>query len=171
MSVLAILLCSFAGFERAAAQPAAPAATLPDTANLDGVYLALGPVASAVYAPEGDTWDGGFGGELMLVRVQERAALGALGIAAGGVRFAQAGNGRLWADVFVGNERWLGIALGVSAGVTAEVGDVQAPRLGWQATVWGFAGVIPYVRIGSVEKSGAFVDAGIKITLPAVHWR
>jgi len=170
--VSAILLCALLPFESASAQPA-PSRTepLPRIADLDGVYVALGPVAAAVYSPDDDDWDGGFGGELMVVRVREHDLLGALGLAAGGVRFAEAGNGRLWADALVGTRTLWGLGLGLSGGLAVEVGDLQLPRFGWQATLWAYAGVMPYVRVGAVEKSGAFVDAGIKITLPALRWR
>lgn len=169
--LLAIILRGLASFDSAAAQPAPArddaAAT---TASLDGLYLALGPVAAAVYAADDEVWDGGFGGELMVVRVRERAWLGAYGLAVGGERFVEAGNGRLWGDFLVATKRLLGVAVGVSAGLAVEVGDLQAPRFGWQTTIWSFAGVIPYVRVGSVEKSGTFVDAGLKIALPALRW-
>lgn len=168
---VAILLWGLAGLERAAAaQTEAPRADpLPAVANLDGLYLALGPVASAVHSDDG--WDGGFGGELMLVRVREQSPLAGLGIAAGGVRFAEAGNGRLWGDALIATKKLFGVGIGVSGGLAVEVGDLQAPRFGWQATLWGFAGVLPYIRVGAVEQSGTFVDAGIKLALPAIRWR
>jgi hypothetical protein len=166
------LLCTTLGAERSArAEPVADAtpAPLPSAANLDGVYLALGPVASAVRGEDG--WDGGFGGEALVVRVREQDALAAIGLGLGGIRFAQINKGRIWADAVAGTEKLFGVGLGVSLGVTAEVGELQAPRWGWQVTAWAFTGVVPYVRVGQVEQSGSFVDAGIKITLPALRWR
>lgn len=168
--VSVILLCALAVLERGAHAQAKPSRSdpLPSTADLDGTLFALGPVAAAVYA--GEAWDGGFGGEVMLVRIREGRPLAALGIAAGGIRFAEAGNGRLWVDVLVGTKKLFGVGLGVSGGLAVEVGDLQRPRFGWQATLWGYAGVLPYVRVGDVEDSGFFMDAGVKITLPAIRW-
>ena len=169
--VLAILLCTLAGLESLAHAQATPSRSepLPSTADLDGTIFALGPVAAAVYADE--SWDGGFGGEVLLVRVREGEPVAALGIAAGGIRFAQAGNGRLWADLLVGTQHLLGVGIGLSGGLAVEVGDLQRPKFGWQATLTGYAGVLPYLRLGDVEGSGFFVDAGIKIVLPAIRWR
>ena len=97
-------------------------------------------------------------------------AASALGIALGGIRFAEAGNGRLWGDVLVGTKMLFGVGIGVSGGVAIEVGDLQRPKLGWQATLSAYAGVLPYLRVGDVEDSGFFVDAGVKIALPAIRW-
>ena len=157
--------------EQAAAKPApSPQNPLPEVANLDGLYLTLGPVAAAVYTHGEHDWDGGFGGELMLLRVRENNVLSAIGLAAGGVHFAEAGNGRLWGDVVLANKTALGLGVGISGGLAVEVGDLQKPRFGWQATLWVYAGVIPYIRLGSLEQTGTFVDVGLKITLPALRW-
>jgi hypothetical protein len=133
-------------------------------ADLDGVYLTLGPTGGAVYTQEG--WDSGFGGEISLVRVREQDVLGALGLGLGGIRFTTEDQGRIWADVQLGSRRPLGLGAGVSAGVTAEIDAVISPRWGAQATLWVFLGVIPYVRVGTVQRSGLYVDLGVKIALP-----
>ena len=170
-----ILLCASGAWERRAAadetleQQPADVDPMPTVQDLDGVYFLLGPVASAVYSS--DDWDGGIGGEVLLVRVQERRTIAGYGLGAGAIRLVEGDKGRLWADAMVGTKRLFDVGLGLSAGVTAEVGDTQAARLGWQATVWGYAGVIPYLRVGQVRTSGTFVDAGIKIALPAFRWR
>jgi hypothetical protein len=94
---------------------------LPSSADLDGTIFSLGPVAAAVYADE--AWDGGFGGEVMLVRVREGSTLAALGVAAGGIRFAEAGNGRLWGDVLVGTKKLFGVGIGPGSGGRGRCGD------------------------------------------------
>jgi hypothetical protein len=142
---------------------------LPSTANLDGFYLGLGPVLAAAY--QGQTWDGAFGGELVAARVHEAAPVAAIGLAFGAVRLTGSPVGRLWADVLVASKRPLGIALGLSGGISLRVGEVEPTRAGWQATVWAFAGVVPYVRAGKTGEDGGFFDAGVKIVLPAVRWR
>lgn len=137
-------------------------------ADLDGVYLSLGPVGSALRI-EG-AWDGAFGGEVSLSRVREHQALSALGLSLGGAAYSQREGGLLWGDLFAATLTPLGAAVGLSAGFTAEVHPVRPPRLGAQATLWVFAGVIPYARIGRVETAGTFVDVGVKIALPAIRF-
>jgi hypothetical protein len=146
----------------------ASADELQSTADLDGVYIALGPVASLVRVES--EWDGAFGGELMLVRVTENHPIGALGLAFGGVAFAEREGGRLWADALVATNKTFGISTGLSLGPTVEVHEVTPPRWGGQATLWVYAGVIPYVRVGAVADAGTFVDIGIKISLPALRF-
>ncbi|MCG8420256.1 MAG: hypothetical protein MJE77_20180 [Proteobacteria bacterium] len=164
-----------AGQQSAHAQETAPASAEVDSGDLDGFYIALGPVASAVC--EGGAWDGGFGGEISLVRVRERGLLTALGVGLGAVRFARAarddtlggGIGRAWADVQLGISCWPGPACGIGAGLAAEIDSITPPRWGAQATFWIFMGVIPFIRIGTVQKDGAYIDFGIKVALPAVR--
>jgi hypothetical protein len=196
--MLAILLWAGAGPGTAAAQPAgttdaatdgepappvgtpdgepAPPVGTPDgepallpvrVTSLDGTYLALGPVASFVRTD--GKWDGGFGGEISLVRVREREPLSALGIAAGVLRLAADDRGRVWSELMVGT-RLAGIHAGLGAGVGVEIDSVRAPRWGGHATVWIFAGVVPYARVGVVEEGGLFAEIGLKIALPVVDW-
>ena len=146
----------------------------PFSADLDGLYLALGPVASAIRA--GDAWDGSFGGELLLVRVRERSAVTGLGWAVGASRHARGpdrglgrGTGRVWTDLLIGTRSIGGLVTGLGAGLVAEVDPVDAPRWGGQASVWLFAGVIPFIRLGAVQKNGTYIDFGIKVALPAVR--
>jgi hypothetical protein len=159
---MAATLCWCCAVSPPAAADDAP--RLRSIADLDGVYLSLGPTGGAVHTQEG--WDSSFGGEISLVRVRERDALGALGLGLGGIRFTATDRGRLWADVQLGSRRPLGLGAGLSAGVTTEIDAVIPPRWGAQATLWMFLGVIPYVRVGTVQQSGLFVDLGVKIALP-----
>lgn len=159
--VIAATLCGLAVVSSAAADPAPRLRT---AADLDGVYFTLGPTGGAVYSRAG--WDSGFGGEISVVRLRERELVGALGLGLGGIHFATADRGRVWADLQLGSRRLLGLGAGVSAGASAEIDAVIPPRWGAQATVWVFLGVIPYVRLGAVQKSGVYVDLGVKIALP-----
>jgi hypothetical protein len=149
---------------------AGPAAAdkLRPTSDLDGNYVEIGPLGTLVHVA--DEWDGGFGGEIAVLRVREHAPLSAIGLGLGAMRFAKADNGRLWADVMVANRPLLGTLVGVSGGVALEIDDVVPPRWGAQGTLWIFAGIVPYLRIGSIQKTGIFIDLGIKVALPAFRW-
>jgi hypothetical protein len=163
------LLAIFTLVAGIAAGPAPAAAEkLRSTRDLDGIHLALGPVGSAVHT--GGSWDGAFGGEISLTRVTERRPLAAIGLGIGGARFSERAAGRLWAELSVATRRPLDVPIGLSVGPTAEVDQVIPPRWGAQATLWVYAGVIPYLRVGGVEKSGRFVELGLKIPLPAIRW-
>lgn len=136
--------------------------------DLDGSYLALGPLAGLIY---GDPdWNRGFGGELTLVRVRERAPIGAAGIALGGLRYSEGEGGRVWLDIYAGTRRIAGAMTGLGAGITAEISPIAHARWGGHASLWVFAGVIPFVRIGVVQKSGLYVDFGVKVALPALRF-
>lgn len=135
-------------------------------ADLDGTYVSLGPVASAVHI-EG-AWDGTFGGEAQITRVQERELISALGLAIGGLRYAERTGGRVWADLSVAHQNRLA-PIGLSLGGTVELDDLRAPRWGGQATLWVFAGVLPYLRVAAVQESGVVVDIGLKVVLPALR--
>jgi hypothetical protein len=160
--IMAATLCWCCAISRPAAADDAP--RLRPVADLDGVYLTLGPTGAAVYTRAG--WDSGFGGEISLVRVREQDALGALGLGLGGIHFTTEERGRIWADILLGSSRPLGVGAGLSAGATAEIDAVIPPRWGAQATLWVFLGVIPYVRVGTVQRSGPYIDLGVKIALP-----
>jgi len=135
---------------------------------MDGSYVALGPLGAATRVQ--DAWDGGFGAAVALYRVREHRRISAIGLEFGGMRFAEREGGRLWADALVATRRPFDLAIGVSVGGVAEVHDVSPPSWGAHAGLWVFAGVIPYVRIGTVERSGVFIDFGLKIALPAFRW-
>ena len=137
-------------------------------ADLDGVYLALGPVGSAVRT-EG-SWQGAFGGEITLVRVAESSLVAGLGMSLGGTRFSDRDAGRLWIDGLIATRRPLDLTVGLSVGATAEVDEVIPPRYGAHGTLWLFVGVIPYVRAGIVERAGGFVELGVKLAIPTVRF-
>lgn len=155
------LLAALGGAEPARADP------LESSADLDGLYLALGPLGGAIYH-EG-AWGAGFGGEVTVVRVAEREPVAALGAAVGGLRFADRDAGHLWADLSIGTRWPLDLAVGLSVGPTVEVDEVIPPRFGGHATIWLFVGVVPYLRVGAVETSGRFVELGVKLALPAIR--
>jgi hypothetical protein len=157
----------FAGALLSAPRPAV-AEPLPSPAKLDGVYLALGPVGALVHVE--DDWDGAFGGEMSLWRVREHDLVSGLGVSIGGHKFSEREGGRVWSEVLAAHRLRWGLALGVAAGATAEVDQVTPPRYGAYGSVWVFAGVIPYVRVGTVQSEGTFVDLGVKIALPALRW-
>ena len=60
--------------------------------------------------------------------------------------------------------------LGVAAGPVVELGDLRHPRVGAQASIWCFAGVVPYARLGVLEASGSFVEVGISLSVPALRF-
>ena len=113
---------------------------------------------------------GAFGGEISLWRVRERDLVSAVGGAVGGHKFSERDGGQVWAELLAAHRTVWGLALGLGAGGTIALHEFRSPRWGAHGEVWLFAGVMPYVRIGSVEASGAFVDLGVKIALPALRW-
>jgi hypothetical protein len=143
---------------------------LPNSSDLDGLYLYLGPTAGLVSDSEG--WDGAFGGAASLVRVREQQWLGAVGISAGAARFTLEDRGRIWLDAVVGSRRPLGgkLLVGLSAGPVMEVDDLRHPRFGAEGRFWCFVGVVPYVRFGVLERSDSFFEVGLEVALPAVRW-
>ena len=153
--------------DTAVAQPAPAAAAPVRVTSLDGTYLALGPTAALVRVD--GQWDGGFGGELSLVRVREREPLAALGVAVGALRLAADDRGRVWSELLAGT-RLAGFHMGVGAGAGVDIDAVEGARLGAHATVWIFAGVVPYARVGMVEGGGPFGEVGIKIAFPVLDW-
>jgi hypothetical protein len=151
--------------------PAQPEPALRYTGNLDGEYVFLGPVGGAVQI-EG-AWDGAFGAEGGIVRVRERRVLSAAGVMLGGIRYSARDGGRLWLEGVVGTRRLPGLGrtlLGLSVGPAVELGTVQHPRAGVTASAWVFAGVIPYVRAGSFDEAGSYVELGLALALPVGRW-
>jgi len=135
---------------------------LPSPANLDGWYLTIGPVAAA--ARVAGSWWSAVGLEVSIVDVAEHALPAALGICGGGVSYAGRAGGRLWLEAEIAVARPIPVGLGV--GGAAEVDPVEPPRLGVEATVWLFAGLVPYVRVGTVKTTGGFVEAGLMVKIP-----
>lgn len=141
--------------------------SLPSTADLDGDKLFLGPAGGAL-SIEG-AWDSAVGGELAWMRIRERRSLAAIGAGLGYAKYAVRDGGRLWIEAIAGTRRLGGWLVGVSAGPAVELGSVQHPRPGATASVWMFAGVIPYVRGGLLDEAGGYVEIGLALELPV--WR
>ncbi len=131
--------------------------------NLDGFYLWLGPTGAASHVDA--DWDSTFGGDLALVRIREREPLSAIGVDAGASLWTERGGGRVWLDAVLGT-RIAGRIYGMTLGPIAEFAELQHPRYGVSAGVWAHFGITPYVRVGTVEELGAFVDVGVHIALP-----
>jgi hypothetical protein len=170
--VCAIVVGAIAAASSARADPAggdptpAPAARLPLQADLDGLYLHVGPQAGAVWRT--GAWDSVVGGEVSLLRLREDEPLALVGGRAIGGRWATAHGGRVGLEGVVGI-RPLGVLVGVAAGPLIDLGDLHHPRAGASAAIWCYAGVVPYLRVGVIEASGGFVEAGVELPLPV--WR
>jgi hypothetical protein len=134
------------------------------TANLDGHYLTIGPVAGAAFLE--NSWISFAGAEVSWMRVREHRIPAAFGIDVGAVSYGELPGGRLWAELQVAFDRPGPLAFGFSAGPTLEVDRVNPPHWGGQATFWIFAGVIPYLRAGTIEERGSFIELGLMIKLP-----
>jgi hypothetical protein len=149
-----------------AAPPEVPPAAFRPSWDLDGIYLWLGPTGAASHID--GTWDSTFGGQLALLRVRERSALGAVGGSFGATRWTERGGGRLWLDAVVGTR--LGSRMvGATAGGIVELGDLNHPRLGGSVGLWAFVGVTPFLRVGLVQELGGFAELGVHIALPVLR--
>ena len=58
----------------------------------------------------------------------------------------------------------------MSAGPSLDLADDHHPRPGASIAVWGFAGIVPMVRIGAVAEAGVVVELGASLALPALRW-
>lgn len=139
----------------------------PPSWDLDGLYLWIGPLGAATHVDA--VWDSTIGGDLSVVRVREREPLGAIGASIGGSRWTERGGGRIWLDGLVGTR--LGRMVGISAGAVLELDELSHPRLGASAGLWAFLGVTPYLRVGTVQDLGGFVEIGLHIALPVIRSR
>ncbi len=140
---------------------------LPPSSDLDGLYVWLGPVGAA--SRVAGEWDSTIGGDLSVVYVREGAALGAIGGSFGASRWTERGGGRLWVDAIAGTH--IGRMVGLSAGPILELSELSHPRIGGTVGVWAFVGVTPFVRIGTVQELGSFIEMGLHIALPAMRRR
>jgi len=141
--------------------------SLPSVANLDGIHLTIGPVASAVRIEQ--AWTPAAGAEVSVVAVREQCRPAAVGFAFGGVSYTDRDGGRLWFEVEAALKDPLPVAIGLGVGAAAEVDPVEPARLGGQATLWVFAGVIPYLRIGTLDHEGTFLETGVMLKIPALR--
>ena len=132
------------------------------------MQLWIGPTGAATRVDGGleSTWGGG----VQLVRVREGASLAVAGASLGAAHYASRDAGRLWLDGVVGTRRLGGWMLGLAAGPALELDDRRHPRLGGAVAVWGFAGITPVVRVGVLNDTGAFVEIGASLGLPALRW-
>lgn len=135
--------------------------------NVDGLYLMLGPLGALSYLER--ERQATFGGQLLMLRVRERAALATLGMSLGGLRYTTSERGRAWAEVVVGT-RVRTTHMGLGLGPVLEIDQVAPARVGGQVTAWVFLGVIPYVRAGYIDRRGSFLEAGIQVMLPLRSW-
>jgi hypothetical protein len=139
----------------------------PPSWDLDGLYLWIGPLGAATRVDS--VWDSTIGGDLSIVRVREHEPLGAIGATLGGSRWTERGGGRIWLDAVVGTR--LGRMVGLTAGPILELDELSHPRFGASAGLWAFLGVTPYLRAGSVQNLGGFVEIGLHIALPVIRSR
>jgi hypothetical protein len=107
------------------------------------------------------------GGELSIVRVHEREALSVIGGRLIAGRWTAAVGGRIGLEAVAATD--LGAIVGVAAGPLVDLGDLHHPRIGGSVAIWCYAGVVPYVRVGVIDSSGGFIEAGLEIPLPV--WR
>lgn len=141
---------------------------LPDSDDLDGSYLWLGPRLSAIHR---ETWDSNVGVELALINVHERAALAMYGLSTAVTRLAAQERTRLSFTALAGTRRLGNIMTGVSGGATLEFATLAQPAPGIVVGLWAHAGVVPFVTVGwTGGRDASFtVEAGLTIALPI--WR
>lgn len=131
--------------------------------DLDGFYIWLGPTGAATHVDA--DWDSTFGGDLAVLRIREREPLSAIGLDVGASLWSARDGGRVWVDAVAGTQI-AGRVYGVTVGAIGEFAELEHPRYGASAGVWAYFGITPYVRVGTVEELGTFVDVGVHIALP-----
>jgi hypothetical protein len=146
-------------------RPVTPPPNLPSSADLDGLYLWLGPTGAASRIDA--EWDSTIGASLTVIRIREGAGLGVIGGTIGASRWTVRDGGRVWIDAIAGTR--LGKMVGISAGPLLELAELSHARLGGSVGVWGFLGVTPFVRAGAVTELGGFVELGVHVTLPVTR--
>lgn len=162
--VLAIGVLLAAAAASADPRPASSVAW-PVQSDLDGLYVHLGPQVGVVRRQ--GAWDSAVGGELSVLRVREDALLAIVGARVAGARWTLSDGGRIAFEGVAGTD--LGVKIGATAGPLIDLGADHHPRIGASAAIWCYAGVVPYVRVGVIEASGGFVEAGLELPLPI--WR
>ncbi len=131
-------------------------------------FLALTVLGSAVRA-EGE-WDSGFGGEIAIGALRDQSALAAWVAGIDFLAYSERSGGRVTLEAALGTRWPTGALIGLAGGPVIELDDFRRPRAGGQLSVWIFAGVVPYVRAGTVENGGFFVNLGLRIPLPVWRW-
>ncbi|HEY0252054.1 MAG TPA: hypothetical protein VGC41_11035 [Kofleriaceae bacterium] len=137
-----------------------------ESSNLDGTYLWLGPAGAATHIDA--EWDTVFGIDAAIVRVREHEPLAVIGGSVSATHYAARSGGRVSVDVLAATEL-AGHAIGISAGPMLELSDFSHPHVGGSVGLWGFAGIAPYARLGTVESLGSFVEIGIHVALPVIR--
>ena len=166
--VVSVVLLTYCGLPRTARGDVPESPHLQHTADdVDGLYLMLGPLGAVSHLDR--VLQSTFGGQVALVWVRERAQLATLGLAIGGLRYTAAERGRTWVEL-IGGTQVLGTHVGLAAGPVLEIDRVIPAKVGGQATVWLFGGVIPYIRLGGIADRGSFIELGLQIMLPARSW-
>jgi hypothetical protein len=130
--------------------------------------VALTVVGSAVRIER--SWDSAFGGEFLVGGLTDGRALAAWAAGVDLLAYAERSGGRVSLEGAVGTRWPAGLLVGLAGGPIAELDDFRKPRLGGQISLWAFAAVVPFVRLGAVDKSGLFVDVGLRIPLPVWRW-
>lgn len=143
-----------------------PPGTFRPSWDLDGLYLWLGPIGAASYIDA--RWDSTFGGEAAVAVVHEREALALVGVNLGASRWTERGGGRVWVDGLAGTHM-LDRMMGISLGPILELPELAHPRVGASIGIWGFAGITPFARIGTVSDLGMFAELGVHIALPVLR--
>jgi hypothetical protein len=114
-------------------------------------------------------WDSAAGAELALVRVRERAAAGAGGLALGAQRWTAREGGRLWLEAIAGTR--IGDRMyGVTLGPVLELAPTARARPGAAVGVWAHFGLVLYARVAITRDLGPVAELGVRIALPAVRW-
>ena len=137
------------------------AETLPASSR-DGLYVTAGPLGGGTRI-EGE-WTSGIGLEVSVVSLREQQLPALLGVCGGWYSYTEQPGGRIWLEAEAALGRPVPIGLGV--GAVAEVDRIRPPRFGVQATLWVMAGVVPYVRVGTLQERGGFLEVGLMIKLP-----
>lgn len=167
LAVVAALVVAVA-VPSASAEPAPRSHALRSVGDLDGLHLFVGPIGAATHV--GDGWDSAWGGSLAIMRIRERAWLGTAGAWLGAAHYGATDGGRVWIDGVAGTRRLVGKMVGVGAGPVVELGSLRHPRFGAQASIWCYAGVVPYARLGVLDASGPFVELGVSLSIPALRF-
>lgn len=140
----------------------------PPEGTLDGLYLSVGPAAAYSWV-EGQTTTA-TGLELSIARVRERKLPAAVGLSVGGLGYTDRDGGRVWMEGEVAIRAPWPFAMGLGLGMTSEIDPVRPPRFGAQGTLWIFAGVLPYLRLGVFAEAGRFVETGVILRIPTFRW-
>ncbi len=155
------------GSEAAAGGPEAAAANSASRINISvALDLAL------TYALADEAWDRSYGGEISLSRRQPSAPLALIGVGLGGARATRADatrGWRVWLDVAAAT-RMRGLLWGIAVGPGVDLSPIRRARWRGHATLWIFAGVVPYVRAGVIQEDGIFTELGVQVVLPAIDW-